>query len=212
MRSTRLSLAVVGLLALLGAAQALAVKPANEPFFPRAGNVGYDVLHYDVRLTYKPKGGGVRAATLVEAVAIEPLERFSFDFYGPKVSEVQIGLEAARFRRKPGKLIVLAPRQIAKGERFTTLVRYSGLPPKVTDPDGSEEGWYRTDDGVIAVGEPQGTAAWIPCNNVPADKATFEFQITVPDGLRRSRTVAVARASSRQRRPCGPALGRNGRR
>ena len=184
MRSTRLSLALVALLALAGAVQALAAKPADEPFFPRAGNKGYDALHYEVQLAYTPKGGRIKASTTIEAAATESLKRFSLDFFGPKVTDVQIGLEPARFRRKPGKLIVFAPEEIAKGERFTALVRYSGLPPKLTDPDGSQEGWFRTDDGVIAVGEPQGTAAWIPCDNVPADKASFEFHVTVPDGLK----------------------------
>lgn len=184
MRSTRLSLALVTIVALSGVAQALAAKPANEPFFPQAGNEGYDALHYDVTIAFKPKNGRIKASTAIEAAATQSLKRFSFDFFGPKVSKVQVGLEPARFRRKPGKLIVFAPREIAKGERFTTLVRYAGLPPKVTDPDGSEEGWFRTDDGVIAVGEPQGTAAWIPCDNVPADKASFEFHLTVPDELK----------------------------
>jgi aminopeptidase N len=184
LRSTRLSLAVVALLALVGAAQALAVKPGNEPFFPNAGNEGYDALHYDVRLTYKPKGGRIEARTAVEAVATERLKSFSFDFFGPKVEEVEAGGQPAEFRRRPGKLVVTPAGEIAKGETFTALVRYSGLPPKVTDPDGSEEGWFRTDDGVIAVGEPQGTAAWIPCDNVPNDKATFEFHVNVPDGLK----------------------------
>jgi aminopeptidase N len=184
LRSTRLSLIVVGLLALVGAAQAVAAKPAGEPFFPRAGNEGYDALHYEVRLTYKPKGGRIKASARIEAVASEPLKSFSFDFLGPKVEEVKIGGEPVDFRRRPGKLVVTPAVEIAEGESFTTLVRYSGLPPKVTDPDGSEEGWFRTDDGVIAVGEPQGTAAWIPCDNVPTDKATFGFQITLPDGLK----------------------------
>lgn len=184
MRATRFSSVILAVIALAGAAQALAAKPAGEPFFPQAGNEGYDALHYDVTLAYKPNGGRIKAATAIEAAATEPLKRFSFDFVGPKVSKVEVGGEPASFRRKPGKLIVFAPRRIAKGERFTTLVRYEGLPPKVTDPDGSEEGWYRTDDGVIAVGEPQGTAAWIPCDNVPADKASFEFHVTVPDGLK----------------------------
>jgi aminopeptidase N len=184
LRATRFSLAIVAILALFGVARAVAAKPASEPFFPAAGNEGYDALHYDVKLAFKPKGGRITGATAVEAAATEPLKRFSFDFYGPKVSEVQVGLEPARFRRRPGKLIVFAPREIAKGESFTTLVRYSGLPPKITDADGSSEGWFRTDDGVVAVGEPQGTAAWIPCDNVPADKASFEFHITVPDGLK----------------------------
>ena len=167
-----------------GVAQALAAKPASEPFFPRAGNQGYDALHYEVRLTYKPKGGRIKASTEIEAVATQSLRGFTLDFFGPEVEEVKIGGEPVRFRRRPGKLIVSSPVAIAKSERFTALVRYSGLPPKITDPDGSQEGWFRTDDGVIAVGEPQGTAAWIPCNNVPNDKATFGFQITLPDGLK----------------------------
>jgi len=195
LRSTRLSLAILAILVVAGAAQAFAAKPANEPFFPRAGNAGYDALHYEVRLAYQPKDGGIRAATEVDAVATQSLRSFSFDFFGPKVSEVEVGGEAASFRRRPGKLVVTPADGIAKGGRFTALIRYSGLPPKITDPDGSQEGWFRTDDGVIAVGEPQGTAAWIPCDNVPADKASFEFQVTVPDGLkavangRRTRSV-----------------------
>ena len=183
MRSTRLSLALLALFAL-AAGQAIAAKPAGEPFFPDAGNRGYDALHYDVRLTYKPKGGRIEAVTEVKAVATEALESFSFDFFGPRVSAVTVDRESARFSRKPGKLFVHPVAPIAKGERFTALVRYGGRPPKIVDPDGSEEGWIRTDDGAIAVGEPQGTAAWIPCDNVPADKARFDFHITVPDGLK----------------------------
>jgi aminopeptidase N len=184
LRSTRLSLALVALLVLAGAAQALAAKPLNEPFFPRAGNAGYDALHYDVRLTYKPKGGRIEATTGIEAEATDSLTSFSFDFFGPRVEEVEVDGQPAGFRRRPGKLIVVPAGGIGRGERFTTQVRYGGLPPRITDPDGSQEGWFRTDDGVIAVGEPQGTAAWIPCDNVPGDKAGFEFRITVPDGLK----------------------------
>jgi len=184
LRSRRLSLAFVCLAGLSGATGALAAKPTDEPFFPHAGNDGYNALAYRVSLGFKPKSGRIKAETAIEAAATEPLKRFSFDFFGPRVSEVEVGGEPVDFRRRPGKLIVIAAEEIAAGERFTTLVRYSGVPPKITDADGTEEGWVRTDDGVIAVGEPQGTAAWIPCNNVPADKATFEFRITVPDGLK----------------------------
>ncbi|HET8956437.1 MAG TPA: M1 family metallopeptidase [Solirubrobacterales bacterium] len=200
MRSTRLSLAALAVLALVGAAQALAAKPAGEPFFPRAGNEGYDAVHYDARLAYKPKGGRIEAETKIEAVATEALRSFSLDFLGPKVKGVRVGFGPARFRRSPGKLIVTPADPIEKGESFTALVLYEGLPPKVTDPDGSQEGWFRTDDGVIAVGEPQGTAAWIPCNNVPSDKATFRFHITVPEQLK-------AVANGRRERGSDPGRG-----
>lgn len=185
LRSLRFNLAflLLGVLALFAAPAAPAAQ-APEPFFPRAGNEGYDALGYRVSLSFKPRNGRIKAIASVEAAATEHLRRFSLDFFGPEVSEVEVEGEPVRFRRRPGKLIVFAAEEIARGERFSTVVRYSGVPPKITDPDGTPEGWLRTDDGAIAVGEPQGTAAWIPCNNVPADKASFEFRITVPDGLK----------------------------
>lgn len=197
MRAIRLSLALVCLALLVSASAALAAKPNDEPFFPRAGNDGYNALVYRVNLAFKPKTGRIKAATAIKAAAAEPLERFSFDFFGPRVSAVEVDDEPARFRRRPGKLIVSPGKEIPKGAHFTTIVHYSGIPPKIVDADGTEEGWYRTGDGVIALGEPQGTAAWIPCNNVPADKASFEFHVTVPDGLKAVANGRRLRSSDR---------------
>jgi aminopeptidase N len=179
----------------------MAAKPKGEPFFPRAGNDGYDALDYEVRLVYEPKGERIKASTTITADATEPLRRFSLDFFGPQVSEVLVGGDPASFRRRPGKLVVFFPEEIEKGARFEATVRYSGVPPKIVDPDGSQEGWQRTDDGALAVGEPQGTAVWIPCNNVPGDKASFEFQITVPDRLK-----AVANGRQLRSENEGPAV------
>ena len=203
MRSTRLCLALVGLLVLAGAAQAIAAEPAGEPFFPRAGSHAYDVSDYSVRLAYEPqRGGRVRAAVRIIATANRQLDGFSFDFVGPRVTGVQVGGRAVEFDRDGGKLGVFPDRPIPKGREFTTTVRYRGVPPKVIDPDGTEEGWYPTDDGVIAVGEPQGTAAWIPCNNVPWDKATFLFEVDLPARLRavaNGRQEPVERSGSHAR-------------
>jgi aminopeptidase N len=111
------------------------------------------------------------------------LRRVSFDFAGPKI----VRLEAPRrgsYQRRGAKLIYAPERPIPKGAEFSVGFQYAGVPPTVTDPDGTQEGWYPTDDGVLAVGEPQGTAAWVPCDNVPGDKATFSFVIEVPRGLK----------------------------
>jgi aminopeptidase N len=180
-RTFRPVVALMSLFVLALAPQATAA----EPFFPRAGSHAYDVGDYQVRLAYQPaKGGRIEAATRILAAAKHDLDRFSLDFFGPRVSEVEVDGKAARFKRGVGKLRIVSPHPIAEGRRFEVIVRYAGKPPKVTDPDGSQEGWYPTDDGVLAVGEPQGTAAWIPCNNVPTDKASFSFEIVVPKGLK----------------------------
>jgi aminopeptidase N len=130
------------------------------------------------------RGGRIEAQTTISARATEALKRFSLDFFGPRVTQVRVAGVKARFHRERRKLIVDLPEPIPGGGVFYASVSYSGVPPTITDADGTEEGWYPTDDGALAVGEPQGTAAWIPCNNVPADKARFNVDITVPSGLK----------------------------
>lgn len=185
LRALRLSLLVFGLLGVVWiAAPAAAEKPADEPFFPQAGNRGYDASYYEVDLRYDSQSGGVKAETTMYALPSQRLSRFSLDFSGPQVTEVRVNGRRAGFSRKDGKLTVVPKSALPAGEYVTVAVSYSGVPPKIVDPDGTSEGWYRTDDGVLAVGEPQGTAAWIPCDNVPADKAKFDFVITVPKRLK----------------------------
>jgi aminopeptidase N len=186
----RRSLVVLALalgLALLGGAIASAAEAPEqptEPFFPRSGNRGYDVKHYDVSLGYQPRSGELTARDAIEARATAGLSRFSLDLDGLKVTSVGIDGEPAKFSRGKGKVKIVPATPIAKGERFTVELRYQGLPRKVTDPDGSTEGWYRTSDGAVGVGEPVGTAAWLACNNAPRDKASLDIQITVPAGLK----------------------------
>jgi aminopeptidase N len=180
LRAFRTSLAV----AVTALALSAAAASASEPFFPGAGNEGYDAIDYQVDLVYTPKSGEVKAKTTIYARASSELRRFSLDFRGPRVSEVKVDFRRAGFRRRGGKLLVFPRKAIERGSSFYVIVRYRGVPPTIVDPDGTPEGWFRTDDGVIAVGEPQGTAAWIPCNNVPWDKAKFDFEITLPEELK----------------------------
>jgi aminopeptidase N len=158
----------------------------REPFFPSAGSSAFDALHYDVELAYQPgKGGRVQARTKITAVARQRISELKLDFAGPRAIQVRVNGKIASRDRTARKLHVFLVDQIVpKGDTFRITVDYGGVPPTITDPDGSQEGWYRTDDGALAVGEPQGTAAWVPCNNVPADKASFDFAITVPARLK----------------------------
>jgi aminopeptidase N len=183
---------------LAGAVMASAAVPQHqtEPFFPRSGNRGYDVKHYEVSLGYQPRSGELTARDEIEARATGGLSRFSLDLDGLKVTSVSVDGEAARFSRGRGKVKVVPRKRIAKGKEFTVVLRYQGVPRKVTDPDGSTEGWYRTSDGAVAVGEPVGTAAWLACDNAPRDKASFDLQITVPAGFK---AVSNGRLVGRQK-------------
>ena len=199
-RFVTLLLLAAALLALPASAGAASKESPREPFFPRSGNVGYDALLYGVDLAFQPSGGRIEATATIEALATQRLSRFSLDLVGLTVTEVEVGGEPARFNRGRGKLKIEPREPIPAGGEFRVTVRYQGVPRPVTDPDGGREGWLKTYDGALAVGEPVGTASWLPCNNVPADKAAFQISLTVPNRLKavsNGRLLAIERQGGR---------------
>jgi len=171
-------------LSLLAAAAAPGAEREREPFFPRAGNVGYDATAYNARLTYRPAYDHLEATAEIEATARQRLSRFSLDLYGLDVTAVGVNGREARYWRGRGKLKIEPREPVRRGEEFRIVVRYRGDPRTLTDPDGGHEGWIETYDGALGVGEPLGTATWLPCNNVPADKASFAIALDVPARLK----------------------------
>ncbi|MGW3934545.1 M1 family metallopeptidase [Streptomyces phaeochromogenes] len=157
----------------------------RDPYFPKAGNGGYDVTHYGLTLDYEPKARRLTGKAEITARAEQDLSAFDLDFKGMKVESVEVAGKAARFNRSGGQELVVRPRDdLDEGAVFTTVVRYSGSPETITDPDGSEEGWLRTEDGALGLGEPTGSMAWFPGNHHPSDKATYDIKVTVPEGLK----------------------------
>jgi aminopeptidase N len=181
----------------LGAASA----SAAEPFFPHEGDRGYDAQHYDVHLAYQPSKETLVASTEMTATARRRLTRFSLDLRGLRVTAVNVNGERARTSRGEDKLQIVPATPIGPGQTFTALISYRGRPQTITDPDGSQEGWYPTPDGALAVGEPVGTKAWLPCNNIPTDKASFEIDLTVParlTGVANGQLIGVRREGARK--------------
>jgi aminopeptidase N len=168
---------------LLHCASAFGASGSGDPFFPHEGDSRYDALHYNVRLAYTPRTGELQAKATIQAVPVEPLSEFSLDLDGLHVIRVRVNGEHASFSRGPDKLLVVPPTPLAADAHFSVSIRYMGRPGLVYEPD-SFPGWYRTKDGAAAVGESNGTAAWLPCNNSLADKASFDFHITVPANLK----------------------------
>jgi hypothetical protein len=84
------------------------------------------------------------------------------------------------------KLVITPWHNIPAGERFKVTVNYTGRPGVHTDGDGSTEGWFRSDspagDGGFVTTEPVGTEDWMPLNNHPSAKPTYDFFDTVNAG------------------------------
>lgn len=158
-------------------------RSAGDSLFPQLGNGGYDATNYDLQLTYTPGTHTLSGTTTMTATATARLRELSLDFQGFTISAIKVDGAAATFTRQDTKLIVTPPAALEPDAPFTVAVTYSGTPPTITDPDGSDEGFIQTPDGAFVVGEPMGSQGWFPNNNHPSDKATFDVTMAVPAAL-----------------------------
>ncbi|MGW1066692.1 M1 family metallopeptidase [Streptomyces aureus] len=155
----------------------------GDPYFPRMGNGGYDVTHYGLTLSYDPRGRRLTGTAEITAKATQDLSAFHLDLLGMHVSGVTVEGREAGWSRAGQELTVRPHDELDKGETFGATVRYAGTPRTITDADGSKEGWLRTADGALGLGEPTGSMAWFPGDHHPSDKASYDLRITVPKGL-----------------------------
>ncbi|AJR18561.1 M1 family peptidase [Pimelobacter simplex] len=176
----------------------------GDPYWPLDGNGGTDARHYDVRVAYDFGTGRLTGRTAATMVATADLKSFSLDLLLP-VTSVKVDGRPARFR-KPSKheLRVVPKRPIAKGARFKVVVKYAGRPASYGY--AGERNWLADRHEVVAMNQPHMAPWWFPSNDHPSDKATFDIRVTAPrgkqvvsNGLRVSRKVAGARATTRWR-------------
>ena len=92
----------------------------------------------------------------------------------------------ARFARDGQELTVTPRNKLHKRSRFRVSVGYGGVPETIVGSPivfGSPYGFLHTDDGNFIGAEPNAASTWFPSNDHPADKATYVFRITVPEGV-----------------------------
>ena len=154
----------------------------GDPFYPSAGNGGYDVRNYSVKLDYEPQNEQLAGDVTIDARATQSLSSFNLDFRGFKISSLTVDRSPAAFTRKDQEVTVTPAGGIRDNRQFTVRVVYAGHVNYVLDPDKSKDGWIPTDDGAFVVNEPQGAPTWIPVNDSLKDFATWNFDITVPEG------------------------------
>ncbi len=166
------------------------LRSAGDPYMPRSGNGGYRVDAYELDLDYRrrpqPRWPGTAGSPPSRR---QDLTRFSLDLAALRVTQ---GAGRRRSRRKFDAAAEQARASrcrntVAAGAEFTVVVRYSGAPRPVRSPWG-EVGWEELTDGVIVASQPSGASTWFPCNDHPADKATY--RITCHHRRRRTRSSA----------------------
>jgi aminopeptidase N len=156
----------------------------GDPYYPLAGNGGYDVTHYDIVGRYDPATDVWAATTTIQATATADLYRFNLDFDGLGIASLSVNGTSAGWTRDGAELSVIPRVKIKDGAAMEVVVRYSGVPIEyVIAGTPLPAGFMATDDGANVAGQPEVAAAWFPVNDHPVDKASYTFTITVPEDL-----------------------------
>ncbi|MDQ2693039.1 MAG: M1 family metallopeptidase [Chloroflexota bacterium] len=170
---------------LATAAAGLEAEPGapgvGDSLYPLLGNGGYDVQHYTLDITVNNVlRGELEGTTTIEARATQDLSSFNLDFIRFDIEVVRVKGQPAEFRQTPHELTVTPSEPLMENEPFTVEVQYQGSPETIRG-SGFQVGWFTFEGGSFVFSEPNGAATFFPVNDHPLDKATYTFQVTVPD-------------------------------
>ena len=180
--------------------RAAAVGVQDDRYVPDHGDLSYDVTHYDLQLDYSVESNRLSGRATITAVASRDLDELELDLYRLRASKVSVdGAPAAKYTQRKHRLVVRPRTTVAAGETFTLVVSYAGSPQPMPGLDG-DAGWEELADGVIVASQPHGAPSWFPCNDRPANKATYAIEITAPSNYR---VVANGVLESKRRRSGG---------
>jgi aminopeptidase N len=173
------------------AAPALAAPSPGAPglgdrLFPTLGNGGYDVQHYDLDLRYATSAPSqpVDGTVTILARATQDLSRFDLDFAGKSVGGVSVNGQTAAFRREGEELVITPRRALKSGSPFLVTVSHYVAAPTVPDPaDGATTAFFIHSAGSATAAQPNWAHLFLPSNDHPRDKASFDIRFDVPAGL-----------------------------
>lgn len=157
-----------------------ASPPGTDPYFPDHGDTRYRVHHYALDLDYRPVSNRLSGSARLSALTGHaPLEEIILDLAAFRIQRVLLDSRTVRYTHRAGKLRIRPAKALAPVSAFTVEVRYSGNPKPVRSPWGGL-GWEELTDGALVASQPVGAPSWYPCNDRPADKASYRVAITTP--------------------------------
>ncbi len=141
-----------------------------------------NVIDYNVQLIVEPELHLIRGSARLELSARQRLDKISLDLVRLNVDSVFVNGRPAPFSRDDRYLVIDTDANAE--DQIVVRIVYHGDPSR-TQTGGffwGEDYHYTMGEG-IDVQDPSMLKYWIPCNDIPSDKATFALRITVPDDL-----------------------------
>ena len=157
---------------------------ASPGYVPGHGHPEYAVDRYNLALDYSVTANRLDGRAELEVTAREPITAVVLDLQqNLAVRHVESGEAALPFTQGGQHLEILLPFRVAAGAGLSLRIDYSGSPRPADGPWGSI-GWEELSDGALVAGQPAGAPTWFPCNDHPADKASYRFVVTVEEEYR----------------------------
>jgi aminopeptidase N len=163
----------------------------GDPYYPQAGNSGYDVTKYQIMINWNPATQVITGTTTISARATQQLNSFYFDLalHTDKVSVN--GVPAESVARGFSDVYVKPAQAVPIGSSFQVVIGYSGKPGEIRQ--GDVQPWWSTNGEWTVAGEPESAAWWYPSNDHPSDPALMEVSVRVPAGME---AISVGRLES----------------
>lgn len=162
-------------------------EPVEDSVYPEVGEPGVDALHYDLDLTWRPEERTLRGQSVLTFRSTAAAETFQLDLIPElSVSRVELDSSPVPFSHAGKDLVITSA--LEQGSRYQVRIDYSGTPAPVTAPTTRSDidglGWHITEGGETwTMQEPFGAYSWYPVNDQPADKALYDFTLSVPSPM-----------------------------
>lgn len=156
----------------------------EDSVYPEIGDPGVDALHYDLTLDWDPEADTLTGQEVLIFRAAETAEQFQLDFGEPlEITEVTLDGKPVEVDRNGKDLVVAAA--VQQDQRYELAISYEGTPEPVEGPttrsDLQTVGFHiDPDHETWTIQEPRGAFTWYAVNDQPADKAFYDFTLTVP--------------------------------
>ena len=162
----------------------------GDRLFLNLGNGGYDVQHYDLDLRYATSAPtqSIDGTVTILAKATQDLSSFDLDFAGQSVGSIRVNGLPAKFTRTPDDLVITPKLPLRNGLPFIVQVAHFVAAPTEANPDDfSTTAFFFHPAGSATAPQPNWAHLFLPSNDHPSDKASFDIRFDVPAGR-----VAVA--------------------
>lgn len=158
----------------------------EDSVYPDAGDPLVDSLHHHLDLAWSPEDEQLEAIQTFTFRATSDAGEFQLDFNDVlEIETLTVDGEEVGFEQSADDLLVEQP--VVEDQQYEIVLEYAGTPEPAEAPTSRQDfsggvGWNITADSEVwTAQEPYGAHTWYAVNDQPADKALYDFTLTVPE-------------------------------